>query len=690
MKLHICSSVKDKLNRRTSSVTTGYPDRNKGDNFRRIDEGDKSEQFLRESDGKENKHKIEKKFFDRLDDLKVSRNSSDSEQLNDTQSLTQSVQNVSLTKVHPKSQKAGSEDGKKQPESDKVMTLDYETDMSSPDQTFPETSFPERPGEVVETEAYDKKSSLVYDYENITNDAEDRLDNDALAIHSTSEIKGSEASLRNITTKPNRQSKTTVKQINPQTKDILSPTKISAAETPSKNQTDILKSESGNRSQSGEIFTHKEPTATNTPVDPQSPSPSTNGSFCSTCNETSKELDSANRSSTTPITPRISENPTTSNKFHGAETPKPEYDKEPIETEDYDVTIFGGEDDEVSNKDCPTCGSSGLTEEDVKELRLNLFAGVLRQKLRLYNRDFSPVEEQTLPKLPEVVKEQTFKDDRVVEEKFEFYARDEEIIITGAEIGYECIKMNANSTGCYTFDLKGNRVKRGIDSAFLWFYKTKDRHDVHKHELLLYELGLRRRFSGRLKEKSILARSELYIKEGWVSMELTIPVRKWVEQGGDKKILAIKCNTCATKHYKALYGVKEGYKPVLVIKYLKPKNDRREKRNAATCDPRTECCKRPLVADFNMINLHHIIRPKNMSIGFCYGYCDSIDQFTYNHTALKQRVRWAHNEGSTLRDQLRSCCVPLVLKDAFIITTEEGAIVRKLLPNVIVEKCGCL
>ncbi|KAH9523500.1 hypothetical protein Btru_040166 [Bulinus truncatus] len=435
------SSVKDKLNRRTSSVTTGYPDRNKEDNFRSIDEGDKSERFLRESDGKENKHKIEKKFVDRLDDLKVSRNSPDSEQLNDTQSLTQTelVQNVSLTKVHPKSQKARSEDGKKLPESDRVMTLDYETDMSSPDQTFPETSFPERPDEVVKTEANDKKSSLVYDYNNITKDAEDRLDNDALTNHSTSEIKDSEASLRNITTKPNRQNKTTVKQINPQTKEILGPTKLSAAETPSKNQADRLKSESGNRSQSGEIFTHKEPTATNTPVDPQSLSPSTNGSYCSTCNETSRELDSANRSSTTPITARTSENTPTSNAFHGAETPKPGYDKEPIETEDYDVTIFGGEDDEVSSKDCPTCGSSGLTEDDVKELRLNLFAGVLRQKLRLYNRDFSPVKEQTLPKLPEVVKEQTFKDDRVVEEKFEFYARDEEIIITGAESKYPSI-----------------------------------------------------------------------------------------------------------------------------------------------------------------------------------------------------------------------------------------------------------
>ncbi|KAI8773718.1 uncharacterized protein LOC106052055 [Biomphalaria glabrata] len=341
--------------------------------------------------------------------------------------------------------------------------------------------------------------------------------------------------------------------------------------------------------------------------------------------------------------------------------------------------------------DCPHCGSQGLTEDNIKSIRLNFFSKVLRQKLRLSNKNLSDVSEMTerkLPKLPKDVKEKMFRDERQLEEKYEFYARDEEVVITGDYVGHECIKMNANATGCYTFDLTGKNVKRGIKSAFLWFFKSKDRNDMQKHEILLHELGIRR--SGRLKEKSLIARMEIYAKDGWISLDLSIQVKKWVDQGGDKKILAIKCSTCATQHYKALYGVKEGYKPVLVVTYLKPRKERRDKRDSETCDPRSRCCKRQLDVDFNAVDLNYIIQPRTMSIGYCFGYCDGMDQLMYNHTAVIQSMRWSSPLSGSLREQLKPCCVPIQLKDSFIITAENGVVTRKLLPNVMVEKCGCM
>ncbi|XP_059159109.1 growth/differentiation factor 8-like [Physella acuta] len=342
-------------------------------------------------------------------------------------------------------------------------------------------------------------------------------------------------------------------------------------------------------------------------------------------------------------------------------------------------------------EDCPNCAPAKMTEDEVKELRLNMFAETLMQKLRwesMSTSDEVGAADETLLKLPEVVAEQTYKDNTWQEEKDEFYARDQEIILTGEDLAPNCIiaKLSNQTTGCYKFNLK-RKVKAGIASAQLWFFKTRDIRDNGLHHFLIYELEQTK--SGRLLTTSQIARNDTFVKESWVRIDISKAVQRWVHKRVDSSILAIRCKTCSSQTYKALYGAKHGYKPIIVIKYSNSGKSIREKRSAS-CDPRTECCKRPLVANFNAINIHNILQPRNMSVGFCYGYCDGVDQFTYNHTTIKQRIRWVHTTDASLREQLKPCCVPLVLKDSFILATENGYIVRKILPKVIVEKCGCM
>lgn len=340
------------------------------------------------------------------------------------------------------------------------------------------------------------------------------------------------------------------------------------------------------------------------------------------------------------------------------------------------------------NEDCPTCGNQGLTEDEVKELRLNMFTDLLMQKLRMSPQDLADggrSAEKQIPKLPEEVFEQTFKDKGWEDVSDDFYARDEEVIITGVDMGRDCIKTD--STGCYSFDLPTKAKNPGIASAHLWLYKARDRADVGGQTFIVYELGFAR--SGLLQERSQIARKELETMDDWININVTRYVTSWIEKRTAKQMLAIRCKTCLTRNYKALYGAKHGYKPILVIKYLKSNHDWRKKRSVS-CDPRTECCKRPLIANFDAINMHNILQPKNVSVNFCYGYCDGIDQFTYNHTSIKQRMRWLHNVDTSMREQLKPCCVPLVLKDIFIMVNENGDLVRKILPKVIVEKCGCM
>ncbi|KAH9523497.1 hypothetical protein Btru_040157 [Bulinus truncatus] len=338
-----------------------------------------------------------------------------------------------------------------------------------------------------------------------------------------------------------------------------------------------------------------------------------------------------------------------------------------------------------TKKDCPTCGSQGLSEEEVKELRMNMFADLLRQKLRMPEvPDGEEAVTQKAPVLPTDLLKRIFRNDTPSDDAEGFYAIDDEIIIPGEDMSSMCDGLNMS--GCYLFDLK-NKFSSDIATAYLWFNRSHEKLGKWRQpHIFVYEIEVH---SGTtLKRKIHLARNDLLNKNDWVTVNLTMSVRRWVGEGVKSKLLAIKCKNCGTAHSDSDTDIQMDYKPVLEIKYFKTKPEQRRKKNA-NCDPRTECCKRPLDVNFNSINMHNIVLPNSLSVYFCYGYCDGVNQFTYNHTALKQRVRWTGNLDASMREQLKPCCVPLVLKDAAIMVNENNDVVTKILPKVIVERCGC-
>ncbi|RUS82762.1 hypothetical protein EGW08_009462 [Elysia chlorotica] len=350
---------------------------------------------------------------------------------------------------------------------------------------------------------------------------------------------------------------------------------------------------------------------------------------------------------------------------------------------------------------CANCGSTdrpgvgtgpkAMSEEEVKVIRTNMIAELLMHKLRLdprevntqrYNRS---VDMMKLPMLPLAVLDETRERNSLLQEEDDFFARDQEAIVTGHDMGRDCIGMR--STGCYDFRFNGE-VKGEVESAELWLYKTHDRRDVSEQTFIVYELE-RPRGSQLLRRRNLVVREDSLTKEGWVKLNMTRPVRRWLEKRRDGEMLAIRCKTCGTHNYRAIFGTKHGYKPLLIIKYV-DKYSMRVKRSEDDCNPATECCKRSLVINFNAIDLPTIFQPANLDIGYCYGYCDGVDRFTYNHTSIKQRVRWTQNVSEQTREQLKPCCVPLQLMDTFILTVENSIIVRKVMPKVIVDRCGCV
>ncbi|CAG5134995.1 unnamed protein product [Candidula unifasciata] len=365
-------------------------------------------------------------------------------------------------------------------------------------------------------------------------------------------------------------------------------------------------------------------------------------------------------------------------------------------TEDNGKLPYADNEEEESNETstCTTCSKSALMEEQVKAIRIDMFKELLAQKLRIDLNDTTmqgAVNDGTPavnpPKLPQAILEQTIKDNVNELEKDQFYARDEEIIIAGDDLGRDCPWPGA--TGCYRFNLKG-KVKLAVAEAQLWFYKLKDTNDVKGQLFKVIHLN-RSVVHCNLMYQRLIGVDRNFVQEGWVKINITGELHKWLDTGKNSHVLAIRCSTCTAKSYTSLFGVKQGYKPLLVVKYSANNRLTRSKRSQS-CDPVSECCKRDLVVNFHEIRMAEIYEPRNLSIGYCYGSCNDGHQFTYNHTTLKQRLRLSSSYSSqpTMSEQLKSCCVPLVLKDTFIMATEGTDYVRKIVPKVIVETCGCM
>ncbi|KAI8773717.1 growth/differentiation factor 8-like [Biomphalaria glabrata] len=330
-----------------------------------------------------------------------------------------------------------------------------------------------------------------------------------------------------------------------------------------------------------------------------------------------------------------------------------------------------------NTKNCTTCGGQGLPEETVKELRLNMFAALLRQKLHMPDRPDSEVV-PTAPAMSTDLLHRIFQKEQLKDEIDGFYAVDDEVILPGYQRGDVC-------DDCFQFDLQ-NQVSGDISAAHLWFNLHFYGPEGNIPLVLLYEIELHQ---GKTFRKRIyFKRSDLQYKSEWATIDLTMPVKKWIGEGANKKLLSIMCKNCASSE------VKSEQKPVLEVKYLKTNVEQRKKKNAE-CDPRSTCCKRPLEVNFSAINMHHIVVPASLSVDYCYGYCDGVDKYTYNHTLLKQRYRWVYlpnhsSHNHSLREQLKPCCVPLVLKTSRVMISENNVTKMELLPNVIVERCGCL
>ncbi|KAK7100160.1 uncharacterized protein [Littorina saxatilis] len=341
-----------------------------------------------------------------------------------------------------------------------------------------------------------------------------------------------------------------------------------------------------------------------------------------------------------------------------------------------------------TGKDCVGCTKHGATISQARKLHTQILKAQLLDKLRLVptftKRPWPPkLPDQVFPDPPQ--RDHTGYDDQ-------YYAKPTQLLVFGRDLGPRH-RLRKAGTGSYQFGLTG-KVKGHVTSAALWVYKMKDAHDVHEQTLVITDLHFSKR--RRLRERSLVARLDTHVKEGWLRFDVTRLVQGWLKgkTPASLQMLAIRCKTCHRTNYRAIFGVKSNFRPVLVVEENGEDSDddkRRERREA--CDPNTRCCKFDLTIQFHDLGVHEILRPRSIKADYCHGFCERPDAYYHNYTLIIQRMRFGSYAPleAEMFERLRPCCVPVVLREASIMHYINDGLDTQVsvVPNLLVEKCGC-
>lgn len=191
---------------------------------------------------------------------------------------------------------------------------------------------------------------------------------------------------------------------------------------------------------------------------------------------------------------------------------------------------------------------------------------------------------------------------------------------------------------------------------------------------------------------------------GWQSINVTDVARRWFAQPSEPLRLLVDCSSCSGQieavlfndhKYKGAHKLdsrwpQDVHRPFLVTR-TQPSLTRRLARRAVKCDKNTRhCCKEEFYITFRELEWEDwILVPKGYNANYCRGSCDSIyqipDSFHSMYSYLLEEMRRVRNS-----DLITYCCAPTRFSPiALIYVDEQDSIIKRTVPRMVVEECGC-
>lgn len=183
---------------------------------------------------------------------------------------------------------------------------------------------------------------------------------------------------------------------------------------------------------------------------------------------------------------------------------------------------------------------------------------------------------------------------------------------------------------------------------------------------------------------------------GWKKLNLTRAVQHWYSEGSGSRgrlRLLVDCSGCGelveTTLFRPEGATDDRRRPFLVVKTEPP--SKRVRRRAVACSGAMpgECCKQDLYVSFKDLGWDDwIIAPGGYRANYCRGNCSHYrtpDTYHNYHSHVLEEYRRLNK----LVD-MQPCCAPLRFSSMSLIYFDmDNNIIKRDLPKMVVEECGC-
>eukprot|EP00062_Callorhinchus_milii_P011437 gi/632957589/ref/XP_007894560.1/ PREDICTED: inhibin beta B chain [Callorhinchus milii] len=184
-------------------------------------------------------------------------------------------------------------------------------------------------------------------------------------------------------------------------------------------------------------------------------------------------------------------------------------------------------------------------------------------------------------------------------------------------------------------------------------------------------------------------------RSSWHTFPLTGPVQDHFAKGERRQNLEVRCDGCQGLSVSPVLvdSSDQSHRPFLAVQALEMESRHHIRKRGLECDGRTNlCCRQQFYIDFRLISWNDwIIAPTGYFGNYCEGRCPAYmagapGSASSFHTAVvnQYRMRGMNPEA------MHSCCVPTKLSTmSMLYFDDEYNIVKRDVPNMIVEECGC-
>ncbi|XP_029942366.1 inhibin beta B chain-like [Salarias fasciatus] len=184
-------------------------------------------------------------------------------------------------------------------------------------------------------------------------------------------------------------------------------------------------------------------------------------------------------------------------------------------------------------------------------------------------------------------------------------------------------------------------------------------------------------------------------RSGWHTFALTDAVRLVFEKGDRRQNLDVRCEGCEAEGVAPMLLSlnDESHRPFLVVQARQADSKHRIRKRGLECDGSSSlCCRQQFYIDFRLIGWNDwIIAPSGYFGNYCEGNCPAYmagvpGSASSFHTAVVNQYRMrGMSPGS-----MNSCCIPTKLSTmSMLYFDDEYNIVKRDVPNMIVDECGC-